>query len=84
VIAVTAPRERAARLQRHKIEEQIMTTQQNPTQPRPLRSIKTPDLSDKAATANKPSGTELSDDTLDHVAGGQLPRPPEPPDPCIK
>jgi hypothetical protein len=84
VIAITAPRERAARLQRHNIKEQIMSTPQKPTQPRPLRSTSTPDLPDEAAKANKPRGTELSDDTLDHVAGGQLPKPPQPLDPCIK
>jgi hypothetical protein len=65
-------------------QEQIMTSQQNPTQPRPLRSTRPTDLSDGAAKANKPSGTELGDDMLDHVAGGQLSKPPEPPDPCIK
>jgi hypothetical protein len=66
-------------------QEQIMTSRQNPNEPRPLRSTNTPDPSDRTAPANKPSGTELGDDMLDHVAGGQLPKPPpEPPDPCIK
>jgi hypothetical protein len=71
-------------VQRHKIKEQIMTTQQNPPRPRPLPATETSGLSDGAAKANKPSATELSDDALDRVAGGQLPKPPEPPDPCIK
>ena len=61
-----------------------MSTRHNPTQPQTLRSTAPRDLPDAAATANKPSGTELSDDTLDHVAGGQLPTPQQPPDPCIK
>jgi hypothetical protein len=54
----------------NQIKEQIMTSRQNPTEPRPLRPTK---------------ATELGDDMLDHVAGGQLPKPPrEPPDPWIK
>lgn len=61
-----------------------MTTQQTPTQPRPLPSTQTSGLSGGAATTNKPGGTQLSDDALDSVAGGQLPKPPQPPDPCIK
>jgi hypothetical protein len=69
----------------NEIKEQIMTSRQNLNEPRPLRPTKTADLSDGAATANNPGGTELGDDMLDHVAGGQLPKPPpEPPDPCIK
>jgi len=67
----------------NQIKEQIMTSRQNPNEPRPLRPTKTTDPSNGTATANKPSGTELGDDMLDHVAGGQLPKP-EPPDPCIK
>ena len=62
-----------------------MTSRQNRTQSRPLRSTNAPDLSDRTAKPNQPSGTELGDDMLDHVAGGQLPKPPrEPPDPWIK
>jgi hypothetical protein len=38
----------------------------------------------ETAKANKPSGAELNDDILDQVAGGQLPKPLQPPDPCIK
>jgi hypothetical protein len=83
-MAIAAPRGRAVRVQRHKIKEQIMTTPQNPPRTRPLPLTKTPRRSDRAATANKPSGTELSDDVLDHVAGGLDNWPPEPPDPCIK
>jgi hypothetical protein len=82
VIAITAPRERAARLGCHIREEQIMTTRQNNTQS--PGSTKAPDPPDAAAAANRPSIAELGDDQLDRVSGGQLPKLPEPPDPCIK
>jgi hypothetical protein len=49
-----------------------MTTQQTPTQPRPLPSTQTSGLSGGAATTNKPGGTQLSDDALECVTGGRL------------